>query len=283
MTQAGNARWPEGAQCAVAFSFDLDADSIALAYDPEGEKRPGLRSMGRYGPNVAVYEIIELFQDYKLPVTFFIPGWVIDHYPQAVEAVCKAGFEVGNHSYYHTRLFMLSPEAEDEALARSIESIQRATGRRPPGFRAPSWEFSEQTLSLLYKYGFRYSSNLMDSILPYFHEGPAGQEPIVELPVQWLLDDALFFMTLPGVRFGPVPSAQEVFSIWQEEFAAIYKRGGLCLLTMHPQLQRPSRLEMLRRFVEFVLSYPRVWVATGEAVAEHWRRRAVAEKAGGGR
>ncbi len=91
--------------------------------------------------------------------------------------------------------------------------------------------------------------------------------------MQWLLDDALFFMTLPGVRFGPVPSAAEVLSIWQEEFAAIYKRGGLCLLTMHPQLVRPSRLEMLRRFIEYVRSHPRVWIATCEAVAEHWRQQ----------
>lgn len=271
MPEASVANWPGGAQCAAVFSFDMDADSIALAYDREGHKRPGMRSVGKYGPRVAVFEIIDLFKEYDLPATFFVPGWVIDHYTEAVAAVCKAGFEVSCHSYHHTRLYLMSPDEEDDAIARGIEAIQRVTGRRPPGFRAPSWEFSERTLSFLYKYGFDYSSNMMDSIFPYFHPALAGQAGIVELPVQWILDDALFFMTLPGVRFGPVPSARAVSSIWREEFSAIYKRGGLFMLTMHPHLVRPSRLEMLRRFIQYVSKHPKVWFARAESVAQHCR------------
>jgi peptidoglycan/xylan/chitin deacetylase (PgdA/CDA1 family) len=41
-------------------------------------------------------------------------------------------------------------------LDRAIEYLTKATGKRPVGYRAPSWAFSASTLDLIQKKGFLY-------------------------------------------------------------------------------------------------------------------------------
>jgi len=266
--------WPDGVQCAVLLSFDLDAESVSLSRDPRNADRPVLISQGRYGPRRAVPNLLTLLRERSLPATFFIPAWVAEHYPAVVEAIVAAGHEVGAHGDRHERLDALSGPAEEEAiLARSIEVLTRRAGRRPVGYRSPSWEFSPATLGLLHRYEFLYSSNMMDDYHPYRHPTPPGARPLIELPVQWLLDDAPFFWFRYDVP-RPIQPNGHAYAIWSEEFTAIHRRGGLFVLTMHPQvIGRPSRVEMLGRLIDHIGQPPGVWFATGEQIAGHLRDR----------
>ncbi|MGH8059667.1 MAG: polysaccharide deacetylase family protein [Candidatus Entotheonellia bacterium] len=265
-------RWPNGATCAAVFSFDLDAETSWIFRDPENARRPVVISGGRFGPKVGVPAIIELFSEFGLPASFFIPSVSAERYPEAVEQVLKAGFEVGAHGHMHERIDTLPAEQEEEILAKSIGILEKATGRKPIGYRSPSWEFSPVTLSLLEKYGFLYSSNMMDDYFPYMHSPQGVGQPLVELPVSWLLDDAPFFQWGLGRDYRPIQPASNVLEIWQEEFAGVHRRGALFMLTMHPQvIGRVSRLDMLRRLITYSRGFPGVWFATAEAVARHWR------------
>ena len=277
MTSDGLAQptpWPDGVQCAVVLSFDLDAESVSLYRDPGNADRPVLISHGRYGPRRAVPNLLTLLGEQGLPATFFIPAWVAEHYPAAVAAIVAAGHEVGAHGDLHERLDQLSGPAEEEAiLLRSIEVLSRHAGRRPVGYRSPSWEFSPATIGLLQRHGFLYSSNMMDDYHPYLHPAPAGAEPLVELPIQWLLDDAPFFWFRPEVA-RPIQPNSHVFEIWAEEFSAIHRRRGLFVLTMHPQIiGRPARVDRLAQLIDHIRGHPGVWFATGEQVAQHLRAR----------
>jgi len=111
----------------------------------------------------------------------------------------------------------------------------------------------------------------MDTFLPYRHP----ETDVMELPVQWILDDAPFFLFRPSGTTRPIQPAATALQAWQEEFTGIYEYGGLCMLTMHPQLSgRPGRVQMLERFIRYVQAMPEpVWFATGAEVAEHWRAR----------
>jgi peptidoglycan/xylan/chitin deacetylase (PgdA/CDA1 family) len=263
-------QWPDNARCAVMLSFDLDAETLMLYRDPANAAKPVLLSMARYGPKSAVPEIVGLLGRFGLKATFFIPGWVIEHYPEAVGLIVRGGHEVGAHGYLHERPDTLSRDDEDAILGRSVAIIRDATGRPPTGFRSPAWEFSPSTLELLEKHGFVYSSNMMDSIYPYYHRRPDGTPSLVELPVHWELDDAPFFLYLPG-QPRPMAPIAAVFDTWRREFAAYYRRGGLFVLTLHPQLQRPARLDMLGRLIEYIREFPGVWFATGEEIAAYFR------------
>ena len=269
--------WPEGIQCAVTLTFDLDAETSWIARDPENDRRPVLRSQARFGPKVGVPEIIRLLNGFGVSCTFFIPSLVVERYPATIEQILKAGYEVGAHGHVHEHVDGLSPAQEEEILAKSVGILERTTGRRPRGYRSPFGEISSATIGLLERYGFDYSSNMMDDIFPYFHESATGGPPLVELPFHWVLDDAPFFQFGQIGRAGvnrPIQAASHVLEIWKEEFAGIYSRGGLYDLCMHPQLiGRPSRISMLGELIRYMRGFPGVWLAQAGEVARHWRER----------
>ena len=83
--------WPSGARCAVAFTFDFDAEEVWLAGDPEAASKPGLLSMGTYGANVGVPELLRLLDRRGIPATFFVPGRVAETHPDRVRDIVAAG------------------------------------------------------------------------------------------------------------------------------------------------------------------------------------------------
>jgi len=68
--------WPDGIQSAVCFTFDLDAESMQIDFDPANIDRPTQLSQGRYGPRVGVPLILSLLDQRNVKSTFFIPGKV---------------------------------------------------------------------------------------------------------------------------------------------------------------------------------------------------------------
>ncbi len=264
--------WPDGVQCAVTLTFDVDGETLWLSRDAANAERPGVLSQGAYGPKVAVPLILELLTRAGLRATFFVPGWIAERYPERIRAIHEAGHEVAHHGYLHEWPDPAHPEIEEDVLGRGMVAIQDVIGERPVGYRSPAWEFTPNTVRLLTQYGFTYSSNLMDDLRPYFHPGEAR---LIELPTQWLLDDAPFFLFSVKPPNRPIWPASHVFEAWQEEFRGLYRQRGLFNLTMHPQLiGRPGRLLMLEELLGFIRAFPGVWIATCREVAEYWRAQA---------
>jgi len=261
--------WPDDARVAVMLTFDLDAETVWWNDKNAMTGNPSSLSQGRYGPKVALPKILSLLDRHKLRATFFIPSWVAEQYPDEVRRIVAAGHEIGAHGVRHVPPNTLTPEQEKETMKQSIRTLADIIGRRPAGYRAPAWAFSPRTLGLAADSGFLYSSNLMDSDLPYVHDDPAG---LVELPVSWILDDAPYFWFDEDSWNKKIHSAADVRAIWQEEFIAAYEAGGFIDLTMHPQLiGRPSRIRMLDELITWMKSFDRVWFATAAEIAAHVR------------
>jgi peptidoglycan-N-acetylglucosamine deacetylase len=260
--------WPKRARCAVMMTFDFDAETIWLARDPKSADRPGVMSQGRYGARVAVPRILELLHKERIRATFFIPGWVAEHHPEEARAIRDAGHEIGHHGYRHDWADPEDPDGERRAFAQGMKALESVLGVRPRGFRAPAWDLTPITLDLVRQHGMFYSSNLMDDVYPYLHP---GEPPVVELPVQWVLDDAPYFLMNPRYLQRPMQSPEIVYGIWRDEFAGFHEFGGLFNLTCHPQVSgHPSRLLMLRKLIHLMKSKKDVWWATASEVAEHW-------------
>jgi peptidoglycan-N-acetylglucosamine deacetylase len=255
--------WPQGARCAVSFTFDFDAEEVWIAEDPANSDKPGVLSQGTYGAKVAVPLILDLLARHAVRGTFFVPGRVAERYPERVREILAAGHEVGLHGYTHASPASLTREEEDAELARGLAALT-ALGARVEGYRSPSWDFSPDTLALVQRHGLRYSSNLMDDVRPYRHAGT----PIVEVPVHWLLDDAPHFWFSGADWDRKIATNDEVRAIWAAELAGIRELGGCCVFTMHPQIiGRPGRLGFLDAFVASVGEMPDVWVATTGEIA----------------
>ena len=254
---------PQPRTATTAFTFDFDAEEVWIADDPANANRPGVLSQGTYGAKVAVPLILEVLARQEVSATFFVPGRVAERYPDRVREILAAGHEVAHHGYTHTSPADLSREAEEAELERGLEAL-RAVGADPVGYRSPAWEFSPNTIELLEAHGFAYSSNYMDDIRPYRHPGTE----IVELPVQWILDDAPHFWFSGADWNRKIATVSEVREIWTGELDGIVKLGGSCIFTMHPQvIGRPHRIAFLEEFIAEVRSRRDVWIATCAQIA----------------
>lgn len=255
--------WPNGARCAASFTFDFDAEEVWIGEDRQNATRPGVLSQGTYGAKVGVPKLLELLGRHGVRATFFVPGRVAERHPERVAAIVAAGHELAHHGYTHTSPSEMSREDEENELIKGLEAL-RSFGAEITGYRSPSWDFSSHTLDLLAAHGFRYSSNLMDDVRPYRHEGTS----LVEVPVQWTLDDAAHFWFAGAAWTKSIATTAAVRSIWEEEFLGIREMEGACVFTMHPQIiGRPGRLAFLEAFMTFVIGHEDVWVATAGEIA----------------
>ena len=263
-------RWPHGRRAACAFTFDLDAETLWLA---RGVNEPVTLSQGTFGVVEALPRILELLRQAEIPASFFIPAWVAEHHPDAVKSIVAGGHEVGCHGDVHEKVSDLDAAQEEKILLRSVDVLTRQAGRRPVGYRAPAWQLSPNTLALLARHGFEYSSNMMDRLRPYLHPAAEGRR-LVEIPVSWVLDDAPFFM-FTGQRSIQAPGP--VLQGWLTEFDGISEVHGVTNFTFHPQIiGRPSRLACLRELLDYVRHTPRIWIAPLRDIAAHWRQLAPA-------
>lgn len=266
--------WPNGAKCACSITFDMDADSLVhLDHPHDSHRRVSTVSMLRYGPTVGVPRIVETYRRLCLKQTFFIPAWCIEQYPQAVEAILEGGHEIAHHSYIHENPVEQSREDEAHWLDLGIEIIKRATGRAPRGWRAPLYNFSDNSLDLLTERGFEYDASLMGDDVPYVIRSRTDGRELIELPSHWGLDDWPQYVQVPDLDYMmPVRSARNGFDLFREEFEAAYAYGGLWIPVVHPfATGRLARWRVFAEFLEKVVAQGDVWFAPMEEIARHAR------------
>jgi peptidoglycan/xylan/chitin deacetylase (PgdA/CDA1 family) len=158
-------------------------------------------------------------------------------------------------------------------LERGLEALHRVVGVVPKGYRAPIWELNWHTPSLLGEAGFLYDSSLMDADMPYeLAYGDEGKS-IVELPINWILDDWQQYAYIPGFSgCGVIETPAKAIELFRSEFDAMREAGGLWILTCHPFLSgRPGRAAALKGLMRYVLDCTDVWVAPLAEIAEYVR------------
>jgi len=267
--------WPHGHRAAASFTFDVDAESAVLSASPGSETRAGIMSHQSYGPLVGVPRILSILQRHGVTATFFVPGFTAERYPRVIRDIVEAGHEVAHHGYLHEPLAGVDAETEAGYLDRGLETLERVAGVRPVGYRAPMWEPTWSTPRLLAERGFLYDSSLMDADVPYelAVSGVRGVGSVVEIPIQWALDDWEQYCFLPGVSGeGLIESPTKAEEIWTLELDALRDVGGCFVLTNHPFLTgRPSRAAVLDRLISRALEHGDVWVANMRQIADHVR------------
>jgi peptidoglycan/xylan/chitin deacetylase (PgdA/CDA1 family) len=138
------------------------------------------------------------------------------------------------------------------------------------GIRTPSWDFSPGTLGIIRELGLEYDSSLMADDEPYEIMQDGEPTGIVEIPVEWIRDDAVYFPMERYSALRPYASPRSVLTIWIDEFEAAYADRGLFQLTMHPHvIGHRSRMVVLTELIEHMAGRPGVWFATHAQVARH--------------
>ena len=262
--------WPGGARVAVLLSYDVDNETTQGLRT--GNINIGQLSQGQYGSRVALPRIVKLMDEQEIPATFFFPAWSLKLAPEQADIIQQSGrHEIGVHGWIHELNTSLDGATESRLLAQAVDQIEAITGTRPVGYRAPSWNHSPNTLQIVRDMGFLYESSLMHDDRPYelLQDGePTG---VVELPVEWILDDAPLLNPL-GTRY---MNPRDVMQVWMDEFDKAWEEGTIFLLTMHPHvIGHRSRLVALEGLIEHIKSKDQVWFATHEQAARYVRERA---------
>ena len=274
MTEAVGAvpiQWPKGKKAAASFSFDIDAESVILNFKPSTANQMTVMSHQSYGPLAGVKRILEILERNQVQSTFFVPGCTARRYPTVIKNIVAAGHEIAHHGDMHEQPAAATVEQEIQYIERGIESLQKVAGVTPIGYRAPFWELSWKTPELLVDYGFLYDTSLMDADHPY--ELAVKDKSLVELPVQWALDDWEQYAFLPDITgVGLIESPLKAREMWQLEFDGLRREGGIFILTNHPFLSgRPSRAFSLEALIQYALSHSDVWVTSLAEIAKHVR------------
>jgi peptidoglycan/xylan/chitin deacetylase (PgdA/CDA1 family) len=266
-------QWPNGARVAVALSFDVDNATVPLSRGQLGSED---LSRGMYGALDGLPRILQLLDRQNVPASFFIPAVSAALNPEMIPSILSGNrHEIGVHGWIHEHLGVLNNEAEEQHLLnQSVEALTQAIGKRPVGYRAPSWAMSRFTMKQVRDAGFLYDSSLMASDDAYEVTIDGQSSGVIELPIERILDDAPYY----GAANGSLPTPELVDQIYRTEFDVAYQEGGLYVLTMHPHYTgHRSRALWLEKLIVYMKSKPDVWFATHEQVANYLKKGALAK------
>ena len=284
----------------ILCAFGVDVDAVARWLGSYGgEDSPDDISRGLFAGEVGAPRLLKLFAEQQLRTTWFIPGHSIETFPEQMKAVVEAGHEVGIHGYSHENPIAMTPAQEEAVLDRSIELVTQLAGKRPTGYVAPWWEFSNVTNELLLKKGIKYDHSLMhNDFHPYYvRVGDSwtkidyskhpdawmkplqrGQETdLVEIPANWYLDDLppmMFIKKSPNSHGFVNPRHLE--EMWRDQFDWVYRENEYAVFTMtiHPDVSgRPQVLLMLERLIQYIRSHDGVRFVTFDEIADDFKAR----------
>jgi peptidoglycan/xylan/chitin deacetylase (PgdA/CDA1 family) len=264
------ASWPDGGRVAVLLSFDVDNETVFLAPVAPGRPNIGALSQGEYGARVGLKRVLDLLEKHEIPASFFMPAMSLQIHPSIIPAIKQSGrHEFGVHGWIHELNSTLPEDAERDLLTRAMQYFEQAIGSRPVGYRAPSWNFSPNTLKIIKELGLIYDSSLMSDDDPYELVADGQPTGIVELPVEWINDDAPL-LNPRGDRYG---TPESVLEVWIDEFDKAYEERSTFVLTMHPHIiGHRSRIVLLERLIDHIRTKPGVWFGTHRAAVEHVKR-----------
>jgi peptidoglycan/xylan/chitin deacetylase (PgdA/CDA1 family) len=268
------ASWKGGARCAVALSFDVDHETNELR---DGGQSIGRMAWGQFGNRVGVPRILKLLEAHGVKATFYVPAVVAMLYPDEQRRAIAAGHEIGVHGWIHELNSILPYETERDLMFRSIDTLEKISGVRPVGMRTASWDFSPNTLGIEKEMGLAYDSSLMadeDCYELLLHGNPTG---IVELPVEWIRDDAVYFSMHRFQSLRPYTPPQGVLDIWRRELEGAHAAGGIFQLTMHPHvIGYRSRIWIVEELIRHAKALGGIWFATHAEIAAWARDHAAA-------
>jgi peptidoglycan/xylan/chitin deacetylase (PgdA/CDA1 family) len=204
--------------------------------------------------------LFAMLERYAVRATFFIEGWNGVHHPDAVREIVERGHELGMHGWVHERWSELEPDLERELAARATDALQRASGVRPRGFRAPGGARSAATESILAELDYRYDASLGDGMKPRVL--PSG---LAQVPFRWAAVDGFHYLASD-----PPPPPERVRDLWLDALQRSVERGGLFVTICHAFVTGidERRLAALEAVVDAAVRDDRVHVCTIGEVAE---------------
>ncbi|KAA0968628.1 allantoinase PuuE [Aureimonas fodinaquatilis] len=277
-------RWPGQAKICVQFVINyeeggensiLHGDAASEAFLSEivgaqpwpGQRHMNMESIYEYGARAGFWRLWRMFTARNLPVTVYGVATALEKSPEQVAAMQEAGWEIASHGLKWIDYRDFTMEAERADMLAAIALHTAVTGEAPKGWY--TGRSSPHTIELTAEQGFAYSSDVYADDLPYWQETRSG--PLLMLPYTLDSND-MRFAAAQGFNSG-----DQFFSYLKDSFDTLYAEGAagapkMLNIGLHCRLVgRPGRAASLARFIDYVLTHDKVWVARRIDIANHWR------------
>lgn len=269
--------WPKQARLAINFviNYEEGAELTPINRDKKAEvyggefplvaKAEGIRSLSmeslfEYGSRAGVWRLIRLFDEEKIPLTFFVTGFALLLNPALCNYLRKAKHELAGHGWRWIDYAELSRQEEKSHILRCVKTLKKLTGKQPQGWY--TGRRSDYSRELLLEIGgFLYDSDSYADDYPYFEAE--------HLIIPYTLDCNDFrYSTSPGFA-----QADEFFGHLKNTFDYLYEENRQTLMTigLHPRFSgHPGRCVAIKQFIGYIKQFPEIWITRRIDIAKHW-------------
>lgn len=251
--------WPGGKRIAVLVSVLLEnwTEGRSPTYFPRttplkaGAVDHGGVEWSHYGGREGIWRLLRVLDRADIKATVFANALSAELYPDAVRAAVAAGHDIGAHGYAQDRaLSDLGRDEQQAAIRRCLDTLERASGRRPQGWCSPVYSFTPETPELLLREGVRWHAEALDCAMPKWIATPAGR--MVALPWSEFVDNRV-------LRASP----RDFYDVYRDTFDYLYDSEpmGLLHLAVHSHFGgRPLIAAQFEKILRYVAGFPDVWV-----------------------
>jgi peptidoglycan/xylan/chitin deacetylase (PgdA/CDA1 family) len=276
-------RWPNGARVAVSLVVNFEEGSEFSVSDGDAANEaiyevvhrldgadPCIDSHFEYGTRAAWWRIMDLFDAHGVKVTVSACGRAVERSPELARDAVARGHEVSAHGWRWQSHAGMGETEERAVIARTVETIQRVTGKPPLGWHTRSASSANTRRLLIEQGGFLYDSDAYNDDLPYYVD--VADRPHLVLPYAFDSNDMQF---LNGSRFRGADFADYVI----DAFDWLAREGEtspkMLSIGLHLRMiGRPGRIGALDRILKHIVGSGvgsgAAWIAPRADIARHW-------------
>ena len=277
-----HASWPNKAKIAVQFvlNYEEGGENCVLHGDESSEvflseiigaqafkdRHMSMESIYEYGSRVGFWRLHKLFCDFNIPITVFGVTMAMQRHPEAVQAMLDANWEIASHAMRWVHYQDMPEEEERKQIDEAVILHEQLTGQKPRGWY--TGRTSPNTLKLIAERDdILYCADSYADDLPYYD--CHYSKPLLMVPYTLDTND-MRFATAQGFNSG-----EQFFTYLKDAFDVLYEEGEyapkMLSIGLHNRIiGRPARMAALQRFIQYIQSHDKVWVAKREDIAKHW-------------
>jgi allantoinase len=219
-------------------------------------------SWHEYGMRVGVWRFFDLFRARGIKPTLAINARVCEDYVRVAEEARREAWEFMGHAY--DQMPIHKHENQRDMINRSMDILERFTGKRPLGWLGPGLTQTYETPELLAAAGVKYIGDWVCDDEPDIIRTANG--PLVTLPYTVELNDIAMMIVQHHESDYLLRRAIDAFD---RLYAEGEHRAKVMAVAIHPYISgQPHRIKYLEAIYDYAAKFDGVLHWNGEQILE---------------